>query len=215
MSADNLLQLAVQAELGWVPNLTAAHLGVTARDGVVTLTGHVGSYFEKNAAEAAVSRVAGVRAIAEEIEVKLSTDMERTDDQIADAALKSLSWDVSVPHDKVTLKVEKGWVTLSGAVKWHFQKDAAADNCRRLYGVVGISNLITIASEVLPSKVHEKIMTALDRSWFDTAKITVSAEGGRVSLGGSVRNRHERQLAEDAAWSAPGISEIEDNIVVV
>jgi len=122
---------------------------------------------------------------------------------------------VSVPHDKVTLKVEKGWVTLSGAVKWHFQKDAAADNCRRLYGVVGISNLITIVSEVLPSDVHEKIMTALNRSWYDTAKITVSVEGGRVSLGGSVRNRHERQLAEDAAWSAPGISEIEDNIVVV
>jgi osmotically-inducible protein OsmY len=215
MSADSLLQLAVQAELSWVPNVTAAHLGVAARDGVVTLTGHVGSYFEKDAAEAAVSRVAGVKAIAEEIEIKLSTDMKRTDDQIADAALKSLSWDVSVPHDKVTIKVEKGWVTLNGEVKWHFEKEAAADNCRRLYGVVGISNLIRIASERLTSDVHEKIMSALHRSWYDTADITVRAEGGRVSLGGSVRNRHERRLAEDAAWSAPGISEIEDNIVIV
>ena len=214
MSNDSLLQQAVLAELSWEPSVASAHIGVTANNGVVTLTGHVESFVEKRAAEAAASRVKGVKAVAEEIEVKLAPDMTRTDDQIAAAALESLSWDVSVPKDKVKVKVEKGWITLTGEVNWHFQKDAAERDTRRLFGVVGVSNQITIKPHVHPSDVAEKIKAALHRSWFNPADITVSSAGGRVLLEGSVRSWHERQLAETAAWGAPGVTQVEDNLAI-
>jgi osmotically-inducible protein OsmY len=158
--------------------------------------------------------VKGVKAVAEEIEIKLAGDMRRTDDQIAGAALESLRWDVSVPKDKIKVKVEKGWVTLTGSVDWHFQKDAAAHDVRRLFGVVGISDEIAIKPQIRPSDIHEKIMTALHRSWFDPAHISVSAEGGVVQLDGGVRSWYERQLAETAAWGAPGITHVQDNLTI-
>jgi osmotically-inducible protein OsmY len=209
-----MLQKAVLAELSWEPMVTSAHIGVTAHEGVVTLSGHVASYMEKHAAETAASRVKGVKAVAEEIEIKLAGDMRRTDDQIAGAALESLRWDVSVPKDKIKVKVEKGWVTLTGSVDWHFQKDAAAHDVRRLFGVVGISDEIAIKPQIRPSDIHEKIMTALHRSWFDPAHISVSAEGGVVQLDGGVRSWYERQLAETAAWGAPGITHVQDNLTI-
>ncbi len=214
MISDTMLQKAVLAELSWEPMVTSAHIGVTAHEGVVTLSGHVASYMEKHAAETAASRVKGVKAVAEEIEIKLAGDMRRTDDQIAGAALESLRWDVSVPKDKIKVKVEKGWVTLTGSVDWHFQKDAAAHDVRRLFGVVGISDEIAIKPQIRPSDIHEKIMTALHRSWFDPAHISVSAEGGVVQLDGGVRSWYERQLAETAAWGAPGITHVQDNLTI-
>ncbi|WP_315975697.1 BON domain-containing protein [Phyllobacterium sp. A18/5-2] len=140
--------------------------------------------------------------------------MKRTDDQIAQAVLSSLAWDVSVPKDVVKVKVEKGYVTLSGNVDWHFQKDAAEHDCRRLFGVTGVSNLIEIKPHTRPSEIHEKIMTALHRSSYDPATIIVSGEDGNVHLSGSVRTWHERELAETAAWRAPGVRHVQDNITI-
>jgi osmotically-inducible protein OsmY len=214
MMNDSMLQKAVLAELSWEPMVTSAHIGVAANDGVVTLTGHVASYMEKHAAEMAASRVKGVKAIAEDIEIKLAGNMRRTDDQIAGAAVEAFAWDVSIPKDKIKVKVEKGWITVSGEVDWHYQKDAVAHDIRRLYGVVGVTNLIAIKPQARPADVHEKIMVALHRSWFDPAHISVSVEGGVVQLDGGVRNWHERQLAETAAWGTPGITHVQDNITI-
>jgi osmotically-inducible protein OsmY len=214
MSNDRWLQQAVLAELSWEPSVSSAHIGVIANNGVVTLTGYVESFAEKHAAEAAASRVKGVKAVAQEIEVRFTPNMTRTDDQIAAAGLESLSWDVSVPKDKVKVKVEKGWVTLSGEVNSHFQKDAAERDIRRLFGVVGVSNQIVIKPHVRPSDVAERIKDALHRSWFNPANISVTLVDGRVQLNGSVRSWHERQLAEAAAWAAPGVTHVEDNLAI-
>jgi osmotically-inducible protein OsmY len=214
MPNDDILQKAVIAELDWEPMVTSAHIGVTANNGVITLAGHVGSFMEKHAAETAASRVKGVRAIAENIEVRPAGDMRRTDDQIAGAAVEAFSWDVSIPKDRIKVKVEKGWLTVTGDVDWHYQKDAIDHDVRRLFGVAGVSNQIAIKPRVRPSDIHEKIMTALHRSWFDPAHISVSVEGGVVQLDGSVRSWHERQLAETAAWGAPGITHVQDNITI-
>ena len=214
MSNDTMLQQAVLAELSWEPSITAGHIGVTADHGVVTLTGHVENYAQKRAAEAAAGRVKGVKAVAEEIEVKLPFAMKRTDDQIAAAVLDRFAWDVSVPKDKVKVKVEDGWVTLTGDVDWHFQREAAEDACRRLSGVVSVFNQIAIKPQVRPSEIQEKIKTALHRSWFNPANVTVTADGGKVRLSGSVRTWYERQQAEAAAWGAPGVTQVDDSITI-
>jgi osmotically-inducible protein OsmY len=215
MSQDSHLQQSVLAELGWEPSVTAAHIGVTAHAGVVTLTGHVGSFAEKHAAEVAARRVKGVKAVAEEIEVRLPFDGKRADDEIAAAALDRLAWDVSVPRDAVTVTVEKGWVTLLGEVDWHYQKDSAEQDVRRLLGVVGVSNQVTIKRKVDVSNISDEIMHALHRSWFfDPKTITVSAQDGNVVLAGSVHSLHDRQVAATTAWAAPGVTDVRNDIVV-
>jgi osmotically-inducible protein OsmY len=183
-----MLQEAVLAELSWEPSITAGHIGVTAKSGVVTLTGHVENFAEKRAAEAAAGRVKGVKAVAEEIEVKLPFAMKRIDDQIAEAILDRLAWDVSVPKDRVKVKVENGWITLMGEVDWHFQGVAAEDACHQLYGVTAVYNQIAIKPQVRPSEIQDEIKTALHRSWYEPLKVSGSAEGGKVRLTGSVRN---------------------------
>jgi osmotically-inducible protein OsmY len=214
MTKDTLLQQAVLAELSWEPRVTASHIGVSADNGVVTLTGHVGNFAEKRAAEAAVSRVSGVKAVAENIEVKLPYAMQRTDEQIAAAVLERLAWDVVVPKDRVKVKVESGWITLSGNVDWNFEKEAAEDACRRMLGVVSVINQIVIKPQVSAANIHEKIMIALHRSWYEPVKIKVTADGGKVRLTGSVRTWYERQEAETAAWGAPGVTMVDDAIVI-
>jgi len=214
MSKDTMLQQAVLAELLWEPSVTAGHIGVTASNGVVTLTGHVANFAEKRAAEAAAGRVKDVKAVAEEIEVRLPFEMKRTDDQIAEALLDRLAWDVSVPKDRVKVKVEKGWITLTGDVDWHFQSEAAEDACRRMHGVLSVLNRITIKPSVRPSEIQEKIKTALHRSWYEPLNITVSAEGGKVRLNGSVRSWNERHQAENVAWNAPGVTMVDDSITI-
>jgi osmotically-inducible protein OsmY len=216
MSQDSDLQLAVLAELAWQPSVVAAHIGVTAESGVVTLSGHVDSFAQKHAAQEAASRVKGVKAVAEELTVKLAFDMERDDDDIALAAIDRLSWDVSVPKDAIQVTAEAGWITLTGQVGWYYQKEAAEQDIRHLTGVVGLSNQITIKPLVNASNLGDDIQHALHRSYFfDPKTVNVSAVGGRVHLTGSVRSWHDRQVAADTAWAAPGAIAVENDIVVV
>jgi osmotically-inducible protein OsmY len=216
MSSDNQLQQAVLAELKWEPSVTAAHIGVAANAGVVTLSGHVGSFAEKLAAEAAARRVKGVKALAEEIEVLLPFATKKTDEEIATAALDRLAWDVSVPNDAVKVKVERGRITLTGQVDWQYQRQAAEHDVRGLYGVVGASNQITINPKVNTSNINDDIMHALHRSWFfDPKTINVSADEGEVRLSGTVRSWHERQVAAATAWAAPGVTDVVNDIVII
>jgi osmotically-inducible protein OsmY len=216
MSQDSQLQKAVLEELSWEPSVNAAHIGVAAKDGVVTLTGRVESFAEKRAAEAATHRVKGVKAVAEEIEVQLSFGIKRSDGEIAAAAIERLAWDVSVPHDAVKAKVEKGWLTLMGEVDWYYQKNAAEQDVRRLFGVVGVTNQITIKPRVNTSNIMSDIILALHRSWlFDPNKIRVSAQGGKVWLTGTVHSPHDRQAAARIAWGTPGVTDVENDIDIV
>jgi osmotically-inducible protein OsmY len=213
-STDKAIQQAVLAELHWEPSIMAGHIGVTVASGVVTLSGYVETFAEKRAAEAAVGRVKAVKAVVEEIEVRLAFATKRTDEEIAAAVLDRFAWDSSIPRDRVKAKVEKGWITLTGDVDWHFQSEAAEDTCRRLHGVVAVLNQIAIKPQVRATEIQEKIKIALHRSWYEPLRITVTAEGGMVHLGGSVRTWHERQQAEAAAWAAPGVTMVDDAIVI-
>ena len=215
MSHDSELQQAVLAELKWEPSIVAAHIGVAANAGVVTLTGHVNSYTQKHAAETAAGRVKGVKAVAEDLEVRLAFDARRDDGDIAAAAIDRLAWDVSVPRDAIEVKTENGWVTLTGQVAWYFQKQAAEQDIRPLLGVVGVSNQITIKPRVSTSNISDDIMHALHRSWFfDPATIAVTANGGHVQLTGSVTSWHDRQVAAETAWAAAGVTDVENDIAV-
>ncbi len=216
MTDDRQLQKDVLAELGWEPKVTAAHIGVTAKNGVVALTGHVENYMEKNAAEAAAGRVKGVKAVAEELEVRLPSSFRRADDDIAAAALKRLEWNSAVPKDAVKVKVEKGWVTLTGQVEWHYQQEAAGQDVQWLSGVVGVSNNVSIQPRVNAANISDDISRALHRSWFfDPKTVNVSAQGGKVILTGTVNSWYDRQLAATTAWAAPGATAVENDIAVV
>jgi osmotically-inducible protein OsmY len=215
MSSDLELRQDVLDELEFEPSLNAAHIGVAANRGVVTLTGFVTSYGEKTAAERAVRRVKGVKAIAEEIEVRLPSDTKRADDEIAARAVDILKWQVGVPADRIAVKVEKGVVTLSGEVDWQFQKTEADHVVHKLSGVVGVANQIRVASPIHASEVKEKIEKALRRTAeLEASRIIVETEGGRVILRGKVRAWYERDIAERAAWSAPGVTEVQDRITI-
>ncbi len=215
MLNDSDLQQAVLAELSWEPSVIAAHLGVTAKNGVVTLTGHVESFAQKHAAETAARRVRGVDALAEEIEVRLPVDTKRSDEDIAAAAIDRLAWDVSVPPGAIQVTVEQGWLTLTGAVDRHYQQQAAEQDVRRLFGVVGVSNRIAIKAAIDASTISDDIMHALHRSWlFDENNVKVSAVGGRVHLTGSVDSWLDRQTAASTAWAAPGTTSVENDIRV-
>jgi osmotically-inducible protein OsmY len=213
---DRELQKHVQDELDWEPSVDAAHIGVAAKAGVITLTGHVSSYAEKLAAELAVRRVRGVRAIAQDIEVRLPNERKTADDEIAARALQILAWDASGPIEDVAIKVEKGWVTLSGKVNWHYQRAAAERAVQRLTGIRGITNCLQVKVRVQPADVRHRIEAALRRgAELDAARVTISvADGGKVVLGGQVKSWHERQAAELAAWAAPGVVQVEDRIAV-
>jgi len=216
MSQDSKLQQAVLAELEWEPSVNPAHIGVTANAGVVTLTGHVEDYTQKHAAEAAAGRVKGVKAVAEELEVKLPFDVRRDDEAIAAAAVDRLGWDVSVPRDAVKVRVEHGWVTLSGEVDWWFQGQAAEQAVKHLMGVVGVSNATTIKPRVDTATLSDDITHALHRSWFfDPKTVQVTAERGQVRLTGTVHSQHDRQLAAETAWAAQGATGVQNLITVV
>jgi osmotically-inducible protein OsmY len=214
MSHDSQLQQAVLAELSWEPSVTSAHIGVTANAGVIALTGHVASFVEKYAAETAARRVKGVKAVAEELEVCLPDDSGREDSAIAHAAVDRLAWDVSVPPNRVEIKVEKGWITLLGEVDWHYQKDAAEHDIRSLLGVVALTNLITIKPRVNVMDLSNDITKALHRSRSALKTIMVTTDGGQVRLTGSVSSWHDRAEAESTAWAAPGTIHVENDLVV-
>ncbi len=219
MPDDQTLQALVMEELEWEPSFDAAHIGVAAKDGVVTLSGHVDSYAAKAAAERAASRVRGVKAIAEEIEVRLPEDHKHSDTEIAERALRILGWDVEVPTDRIQVKVEHGVVALTGDVEYYFQKASAEADVRRLGGVRGVVNLIRVgpgpAPASDPATVREKIASALRRNAeVEATHIAIGVDGRRVRLSGTVRTWGERQMAEAAARSAPGVLEVDNEITV-
>ena len=215
MSHDDQLQKAVLAELHWEPSITAAHIGVAADNGTVTLTGHVTSYGQKHAAEMATGRVKGVRAIAEEIEVRLPFEINRDDADIATAAANRLAWDTGTPRDAVKIKVEQGRVTLTGQVDWHFQKEAAEREIRNLMGVLGVTNQVTIKPRVDTAHLQDDIQLALHRSiFFQPENVHVTAQDGRVKLTGTVYSWQERQTAASTAWAARGATSVENDLIV-
>lgn len=215
MKTDSELQRAVEDELEFDPSVAESDIGVTAKNGVVTLLGTVGSYVEKWAAERAAERVSGVRALAKDLKVKLPGWDIRTDGEVAAAALHALLWDVEVPDERLKIEVENGEVTLMGEVDWNYQREAAESDVRRLTGVTFVRNEITIKPTVSPTKIKSKIEAALQRSAASEAKgITVKADGGKVTLEGVVHSWIEREEAERAAWAAPGVFSVQDNIAV-
>ena len=216
MKTDAQLQQDVMDELKWDPSVKAA-IRVDVKDGVVTLSGYVDSYSKKWAADRAAARVFGVKAVAEEIQVRLPGSLKRPDESIARVASNALEWDVSVPHDRVKVQVQNGSVTLTGEVDWWFQKNAAENAVRHLVGVVSVSNGITIKpeSEHLDEDVKTNIESAFQRNAvLDARRITVETSGGKVILRGSVHSWLEREQVQRAAWAAPGVSEVESHITI-
>lgn len=215
LRSDRELQRDVIEELQWEPSLEASRIGVAADHGVISLTGHVDSYPARIQAERAARRVAGVEAVANDIEVE-HLDMASPDDaSIAQRALSALDWNVSVPKDRARITVTDGWLTLEGEVEWYYQKRAAEDAVRELMGVRGITNNMVVKPRVRAAEVKDKIEAALRRSAeVDAKKISVESTGSRIVLRGTVRSWAEHEDAVNAAWSAPGVTGVEDHLSI-
>lgn len=215
MKTDQELKNDILAELRWEPSVNAEQIGVEVKDGIVTLAGHVNSFVEKWAAEQAVQKVSGVRAVAIEMDVKLPGPSQRHDADIARSAESALEWTTNLIKDSIKIQVEGGWVTLSGDVEWEYQSREAVGAVRNLMGVIGISNNIVIKSTVSAKGVKADITDALKRrAIIDSQKITVDVHGADVTLSGTVDTWAERELAMHSAWSAAGVKNVQNNIIV-
>ncbi|KTS03056.1 ornithine aminotransferase [Methylobacterium radiotolerans] len=211
---DITVRRHVLDELEYAPMVDAAQIGVAVDDGVVTLTGHVRNYAEKGIAERVTLRVRGVRAVIERIEVRYPENPRVGDEALAERCARVLEWDVQIPERSVSLKIEKGCVTVEGCVPYYHQKAAVDEALRRLAGVTDIVNLITVKPPVQPTEVKDRILAALRRSARDPDTIRVHVDGDRVILDGCVDVWSERKLAERAAWSAPGVRAVEDRLTL-
>lgn len=216
MKTDLQLQRDVMAQLNWHPATRDAAVGVAARDGVITLCGSVASYARKLSTARAAQEVSGVRAVADELRVTLPEDSIRTDTDIAHSAVQALRWHVEVPDTRITVRVDRGWITLDGSVDWQFQRNAAEHAIRYLTGVKGLFNHINVKQPaVVPADVRANIGAALQRSaMVDSSRVAVEARAGTVILRGTLRSLAEREDAENAAWAAPGVNRVEDLITV-
>lgn len=213
---DSILRQYIIDELEFEPAVNAAHIGVAVENGVVSLSGHVASYAEKLAAEKAVKRIKGVRALAEGIKVRFPSDKKAHDDEIAGRAASILEWSAVAPRGAITVKVQDGWIALSGQVDWRYQRNEAEDIVRRISGIQGVINNITLKPNVQARDVKRKIEDALRRNAAVHAdQITVSMEDGRaVSLEGQVHDWQERDAIERAAWSVPGVARVIDKLQI-
>lgn len=210
---DKELRQSVIDALDWDPSIDSANIGVAVDNGVVTLTGHVPNYAQKIGAEKVVKRVKGVRGLAQEMQVDFGGVSPVTDEDIARHALTALDLNVLAPKDAIQVKVQRGWVTLTGEVDWQYQRKTAEEDIRKLKGVVGISNQITLKARVIAGDVSLRIQQALKRdAEIDADAIRVNVVDGRVRLEGQVSTYHDRDVAERAAWAAPGVKMVEDNI---
>jgi Predicted periplasmic or secreted lipoprotein len=211
---DRELQEQVLAALDWEPGVDAARIGVSVSDGVVTLRGTVTTLYEKWTAERAARHIFGVRAVANDLDV--APTAARSDPAIAQVAANALEWDSAIPDNAVKVTVRNGWITLTGTVAWQYQKSAAERIVQRLYGVKGVANSIIVKPEASPADVKTKIESAFKRSAeIDAQRVKVDARDGTVTLTGSVHSLVEREEAERAAWAAPGVTHVDDRLMVV
>jgi len=215
MKTDYQIKNDVLDELAWQPNIDETQIGVIVEKGVVTLNGIVNSYTKKLDAETAVKRVEGVKAVALDIEVKYGTDFKKTDQEIAKVIVDAFEWNASIPEDDIRVKVEKGWVYLSGDVQWAYQKKAAEDNIDTLLGVKGITNLIKLKNNIKPTEVKDKIKKAFQRmADIDAHNIILETHGHTVTLRGKVHSIKEKEDAETAAYNAAGVHEVINNLKI-
>jgi len=215
MKSDSEIERDVRDELKWDPDLDAEDIAVSVKNGVVTLAGFTRSYTDRLEAEAAAKRVAGVLAVANDIEVRLPAIDQRPDPDIARDAVAALKSELPISYDRIKVILKDGWVTLEGAVEWQYQKNTADSAVRKVKGVKGLTNVITVKPKVQPSELQRKILEAFKRNAeVDANRITVEANGSEVVLKGTVRSWIEREEAERVAWSAPGVTKVEDRIVV-
>jgi osmotically-inducible protein OsmY len=213
---DSEIRRKVLAELDWDPSIDASAVGVAVKDGVVTLSGSMASYWQKKEVERVVKRVTGVKAVAEDLTIKLPGTAARSDADIAQSVVSGLRFNVAVPPDRVQVMVENGWVTLEGEVEWQYQKSAAENAIKYLLGVKGVTNSIGIKPRVSVADVKAKIEGAFARrAQLDANQIRVESSDSKVILRGSVHSWDEKEQAEQAAWAAPGVTKVENNVMVI